>query len=77
MKSIAQTSFGEMICGRGDSAAHLSFAGDNRSLVVRVLILMQDEGALYLMMLYFIGSAIGLIFVLINLNKKIKAADKF
>jgi hypothetical protein len=43
------------------------------SLVVRVLILMQDEGALYLMMLYFIGSAIGLIFVLINLNKKIKA----
>jgi hypothetical protein len=44
------------------------------SLVVRVLILMQDEGALYLMMLYFISSAIGLIFVLINLNKKIKAA---
>jgi hypothetical protein len=44
------------------------------SLVVRVLILMKDTGALYLMMLYFIGSAIGLIFVLINLNKKIKAA---
>ena len=44
------------------------------SLVVRVLILMMDIGALYLMMLYFIGSAIGLIFVLINLNKKIKAA---
>jgi hypothetical protein len=43
------------------------------SLVVRVLFLMQDEGALYLMMLYFIGSAIGLIFLLINLNKKIKA----
>jgi hypothetical protein len=44
------------------------------SLVVRSLILMEDEGALYLMMLYFIGSAIGLIFALINLNKKIKAA---
>ncbi|MCE7798012.1 acetamidase/formamidase family protein [Sphingobium sufflavum] len=27
---------GEMICGRGDSAANLTFAGDNRSLVVRV-----------------------------------------
>jgi hypothetical protein len=44
------------------------------SLVVRVLILMQDEGALYLLMLYFIASAIGLIFLLINVNKKIKAA---
>jgi hypothetical protein len=46
------------------------------SLVVRLLILMQDEGALYLMMLYFIGSAIGLIFVLINLNKKQKQHDR-
>jgi hypothetical protein len=43
------------------------------SLVVRVLILMQNEGALYLIMLYFIASAIGLIFLLINANKKIKA----
>jgi hypothetical protein len=31
-------------------------------------------GALYLMLLYFIGSAIGLIFLMINLNKKLKAA---
>jgi acetamidase/formamidase/AraC-like DNA-binding protein len=27
---------GEMICGRGDSPVHLAFAGDNRSLIVRV-----------------------------------------
>ncbi|AIT79462.1 AraC family transcriptional regulator [Novosphingobium pentaromativorans US6-1] len=27
---------GEMICGRGDSPVHLSFAGDNRSLIVQV-----------------------------------------
>lgn len=44
------------------------------SLVVRMLLLAQDEGALYLLMLYFIGSAIGLIFLLINLNKKIKTS---
>ena len=44
------------------------------SLVVRVMMLAEDEGALYLTMLYFIGSAIGLIFLLINLNKKIKAS---
>ena len=44
------------------------------SLVVRVMLLAEDEGALYLTMLYFIGSAIGLIFLLINLNKKLKAS---
>jgi len=44
------------------------------SLVVRVMMLAEDEGALYLTMLYFIGSAIGLIFLLINLNKKIKTS---
>lgn len=27
---------GEMICGKGDSPVHLSFAGDNRSLIVQV-----------------------------------------
>lgn len=44
------------------------------SLVVRLALLAEDEGALYLTMLYFIGSAIGLIFLLINLNKKLKAS---
>ena len=44
------------------------------SLVVRVLIIGESIGAIYLMMLYFIGSAIGLIFLLINLNKKLKAS---
>ena len=44
------------------------------SLVVRMMMLAEDEGALYLTMLYFIGSAIGLIFLLINLNKKIKTS---
>src|SRR6201999_2921829 len=33
------------------------------SLVVRLMMLAEDEGALYLAMLYFIGSAIGLIFL--------------
>lgn len=44
------------------------------SLVIRVLIKGADSGTLSLMFLYFIGSAIGLIFLLINLNKKLKAA---
>lgn len=43
------------------------------SLVVRVLITGESIGAIYLIMFYFIGSATGLIFLLINLNKKIKA----
>ncbi len=44
------------------------------TLAVRVMMLTEDEGALYLTMLYFIGSAIGLIFLLINLNKRLKAS---
>ena len=44
------------------------------SLVVRLLILANDLGAVYLLMLYFIASGIGLIFLLINLNKKLKTA---
>lgn len=42
--------------------------------VVRMLILTNDIGGLYLGLLYFIGSAIGVIVLLINLNKKIKHA---
>lgn len=44
------------------------------SLAVRVLVLTGDIGAVYLLLLYFIGSAIGMIMLLINLNKKLKAA---
>lgn len=44
------------------------------SLIVRVLIFAGDIGAVYLLLLYFIGSAIGMIMLLINLNKKLKAA---
>ena len=43
------------------------------SLVIRVLILNADIGAISLLCMYFIGSAIGLIFLLVNLNKKLKA----
>jgi len=43
-------------------------------LVVRVLATAGNIGAIYLMFLYFIGSGIGMIFLLINLNKKLKAA---
>ena len=43
------------------------------SLVVRVLIQTADLGAMSLLSLYFIGSGIGLIFLLININKQIKA----
>ncbi|HWV64207.1 DUF2157 domain-containing protein [Chitinophaga sp.] len=42
--------------------------------VVRLLILTDDIGGIYLGLLYFIGSAIGVIILLINLNKKIKHA---
>jgi len=42
--------------------------------VVRMLILTNDIGGVYLGLLYFIGSAIGVIVLLINLNKKIKHA---
>jgi len=43
-------------------------------LVIRVLMLAQDIdlGAVYLILFYFIGSGVGLILFLINLNKKIK-----
>jgi len=42
--------------------------------VIRLLMLAQDVdlGAVYLILFYFIGSGVGLIFFLIHLNKKIK-----
>jgi len=43
------------------------------SLVIRVLFQVGDIGAVYLVLLYFIGSAVGLIFLLISFNKKLKA----
>lgn len=43
--------------------------------VVRLLILTNDIGGIYLGLLYFIGSAIGVIVLLISLNKKIKHAS--
>ena len=43
-------------------------------LVMRGVFLVPDEGAIYLALLYFIGSALGLIFLLIHFNKKLKAA---
>lgn len=44
------------------------------SLVVRLLILGGAETTLYLMFIYFIASATGLILFFINLNKKLKPA---
>ncbi len=44
------------------------------SLVIRAFMGVGDVGAVYLVLLYFIGSGIGLIFLLISLNKKLKAA---
>jgi hypothetical protein len=44
------------------------------SLVIRVLIHDADSGTVALLFMYFIGSGTGLIFLSINLNKKIKAA---
>ncbi|MFD1257573.1 DUF2157 domain-containing protein [Mucilaginibacter terrae] len=43
-------------------------------ILVRGLVALNDIGAYYLLFMYFIGSAIGLIFLLIHLNKKIKSA---
>jgi len=43
-------------------------------LAARVFMQVQDEGALYLMLLYFIGSGIGLILFLVKLNKKLKTS---
>jgi hypothetical protein len=44
------------------------------SLVMRMLIATAEVGAIYFGPMYFIGSATGLIILLINLNKKLKAA---
>lgn len=44
------------------------------SLVVRMLFTMKDDASITLSFMYFIASAIAIIFLLINLNKKIKAA---
>lgn len=44
------------------------------SLVVRMLFAMKDDASITLSFMYFIASAIAIIFLLINLNKKIKAA---
>ena len=44
------------------------------SLAMRFFIATAETGAIYLAPMYFIATAIGLIFVLINLNKKLKAA---
>jgi hypothetical protein len=44
------------------------------SLAARVFMQVHDEGALYLMLLYFIGSGIGLILFLVKLNKKLKTS---
>jgi len=43
-------------------------------LVVRALIRGLESGGISLLLMYFIGSGIGLIFLLINLNKKLKTA---
>ncbi|MEO6630706.1 MAG: DUF2157 domain-containing protein [Mucilaginibacter sp.] len=44
------------------------------ALAMRLFIATNDIGGVYLALLYFIGSGIGMIFLLINLNKKLKAA---
>jgi len=44
------------------------------SLAMRICIATNDVGGIYLALLYFIGSGIGMIFLLIDLNKKLKAA---
>ena len=44
------------------------------SLVVRVFIQVPDGAAIFFVPVYFIASGIGLIFLLINLNKKFKAS---
>lgn len=43
------------------------------SLIVRLFTFGDNEGAVALLFMYFIASAIGLIFLLINMNKKFKA----
>jgi hypothetical protein len=44
------------------------------SLFIRLLMAVSDGSIIFLGPMYFIGSAIGLIFLLISFNKKIKAA---
>lgn len=44
------------------------------SLVLRGLFSMRDDASITLSFMYFIASAVGIIFLLINLNKKIKTA---
>ncbi|MDB4921945.1 DUF2157 domain-containing protein [Mucilaginibacter sp.] len=44
------------------------------SLFIRAFMGVGDIGGVYLVLIYFIGSGIGLILLLINLNKKLKAA---
>jgi len=44
------------------------------SLAVRLLFLGNEIASLYFMLLFFIGTGVGLILLLINLNKKLKAA---
>ncbi|MCO4292180.1 DUF2157 domain-containing protein [Solitalea sp. MAHUQ-68] len=45
------------------------------SVIIRGLIALADEGAIYLGLMYFIASGIGVILFLINLNKKLKKHD--
>jgi hypothetical protein len=45
-------------------------------VIIRILFYTRqtDEGGIYLLSMYFIGTAVGLILFLIRMNKKIKAA---
>jgi hypothetical protein len=45
------------------------------SLIIRSFMAIDDLGGIYLTLIYFIGSGVGLILLLINLNKKLKADD--
>ncbi|POY35309.1 DUF2157 domain-containing protein [Solitalea longa] len=45
------------------------------SVIIRVLASLGDAGAIYLGLMYFIASGIGVILFLINLNKKLKKHD--
>jgi len=44
------------------------------SLFMRLFMLTNDVGGVYLALLYFLGSGTGLVILLINLNKKLKSA---
>jgi hypothetical protein len=44
------------------------------ALAIRLIMLSPGDGSIYLLFLYFIASGAGLIFLLMNLNKKIKSA---